>query len=80
MSEEVRKSIICLLNKKKEEFFQRLRHWRDKAWRELQDREKSGELREDDKFRGRDKLDELTKEFREKMDELAEIKEQEIRG
>lgn len=80
LSEEVRKSMISLLNKKKEEFFQRLRHLRDKAWKELQDREKTGEIREDDKFRGRDKLDDLTKDFREKMDELAETREKEIKG
>ncbi|MCL5011152.1 MAG: ribosome-recycling factor [Patescibacteria group bacterium] len=80
LTAESRQSLIQLLNKKKEEFFQVLRHHRDKAWKEIQDGFAKGEIREDDKFKGRDKLDETTKEFREKMEGMAENKEKEIKG
>ena len=37
-----------------------------------------GEIGEDDKFRGRKKLDELIKEYNEKVDKMLEQKEEEI--
>ena len=69
-----------MLMKKKEESFQELRRLRDKAWKDIQDKFTKGEIREDDKFKGRDKLDESVRDFREKMDEIAERKEKEILG
>jgi len=80
LTEENRHNLIKLLDKAKEETFQVLRHFRDKAWKELQDMCAEGELREDDKFKGRDKLDEATREFREKIEEIARSKETEIKG
>jgi len=44
----------------------------------MQDKGQTGELREDDKFKGRDKLDEFTREQRDKMEEIAINKEKEI--
>ena len=80
LTEESRQNVIKLLDKMKEEAFQILRRFRDKAWKEIQDACTKGELREDDKFKGRDKLDETTREYREKMEEIAKRKEEEIRG
>ena len=59
LTSEIREQMVKLLNKTKEEFFQGLRHLRDSAWKKLQ----SPEIREDDKFKGRDKLDETVKGF-----------------
>lgn len=73
---EIREEMVRLLNKKKEEFYQQLRDKRDKAWKSLQ----NPEIREDDKFRGRDKLDEAARDYREKLEEIAKRKEEEIRG
>jgi len=80
LTEDSRKNIVHILNKTKEDFFQGLRHLRDKAWKMLQDKEKSGEIREDDKFKGRDKLDEMVRDLRDKMDEASLTKEKEILG
>ncbi len=80
LTEESRQNVIKLLDKMKEEAFQVLRRFRDKAWKDMQDACVRGELREDDKFRGRDKLDETTREYREKMEEIAKRKEEEIKG
>ena len=80
LTTESRNDLIKLLNKKKEEAFQELRRLRDKAWKDLQDEFAKGEIREDDKFKGRDKLDESVRDSREKMDEMAEKKEKEILG
>ncbi|PIU16585.1 ribosome recycling factor [bacterium (Candidatus Gribaldobacteria) CG08_land_8_20_14_0_20_39_15] len=80
LTEETRQNVIKMLDKKKEEAFQVLRHFRDKAWKEIQETCQKGELREDDKFKGKDKLDETTREFREKIEEIAKRKEEEIKG
>ncbi|MDD5750536.1 MAG: ribosome-recycling factor [Candidatus Pacebacteria bacterium] len=80
LTEETRQNVIKLLDKIKEEAFQTLRRFRDKAWKDMQDASVKGELREDDKFKGRDKLDEATRDFREKIEGIAGRKEEEIKG
>jgi len=80
LTAESRNDLIKVLNKKKEEYFQFLRKIRERAWKDLQDGFGKGEIREDDKFKGRDKLDDLVKDFREKMEEMANKKEKEILG
>jgi len=80
LSEETRQNLIQLLNKKKEEAFQVLRHIRDRAWKEIQEGFQRSEIREDDKFRGKDKLDELVREYRGKFEEMSKNKEAEIKG
>lgn len=80
LTAESRQELIKLLNKKKEDAFQELRKLRDKAWKDIQDGFTKGEIREDDKFKSRDKLDEAVRDFREKMDEMAERKEKEVLG
>ncbi|MDD5433373.1 MAG: ribosome-recycling factor [Candidatus Pacebacteria bacterium] len=80
LTAESRQDLIKLLNKKKEDAFQELRRLRDKAWKDLQEGFTKSEIREDDKFKGRDKLDEAVRDFREKMEEIADRKEKEILG
>lgn len=80
LTEESRHNLIRLLNQKKENAFQDIRRLRDRAWREIQDGFQQGEIREDDKYKGKDKLDEATREYREKIEELASNKEKEIKG
>ncbi len=80
LTTESRNDLIKLLNKKKEEAFQELRKLRDNAWKDIQAGFAKGEIREDDKFKGRDKLDEAVRDNREKMDEMASKKEKEILG
>lgn len=78
LSEEYRKNLLHLLAEKKEDVRQTIRHCREKAWREIQEKSKIGEIREDDKFRAKEKLQELIDEYNEKINEIAEKKEKEI--
>ena len=78
MSEEYRQDLLRLLSQKIEEAKKTIRHWREVAWGEIQDSFQAGEIREDDKYRGKDKLQELVDEYNEKIEELAEKKKKEI--
>ncbi len=80
LTEESRQNVIKILNKKKEAAFQDIRRLRDKAWRSIQDGFQQGEIREDDKYKGKDKLDESVREHRDKIEEMVKNKEIEIKG
>ncbi len=78
LTEESKRNLIKVLNQEKEEIFQTIRRIRDKAWKEIQDGFQNKEIREDDKFRGKDKLEDLIKDWREKIEKMAENKTKEI--
>jgi len=78
LNEETRKNLIRVLAEKKENARQTIRHWREEAWKEIQERFKEGELTEDAKFKGKDKLQELVDEYNKKIDEKTEKKRKEI--
>ena len=78
LSEEYRKDMLRLLAQKKEDARQTIRHWRKVAWDEIQDKFQAGEISEDDKYRGKDKLQELIDEYNDEIEKLVEKKEKEI--
>jgi len=78
LSEEYRKELLRLLSQKQEEARKTIRRWREEAWDEIQEKYRQGEIREDDKFRGKDELQELVNEYNEKIEEMAEKKKKEI--
>jgi len=78
LSEEYRKSLLRILSEKQEETRKTIRRWRQKAWDEIQEKTKSGEIREDDKFRAKDKLQELIDQYNKKIEEAGERKKKEI--
>jgi ribosome recycling factor len=78
LSEEYRKNLIRIISEKQEEARRTIRHWREEAWAEIQEKTKKGEIREDDKFRAKDELQELINEYNEKIEELGERKKKEI--
>ena len=78
MSEEYCKNFIRFISEKQEEAKKTIRHWREQAWDEIQEGFKNSEIREDDKFRAKDKLQELIDEFNQKIEELGERKKKEI--
>lgn len=80
LTEEIKKNLIRILNQKKEETFQDIRRLRDKTWKEIQEGFQKGEIREDDKFRGKDKLEEVVKEYKDEIEEMTERKKKEIEG
>lgn len=77
-TEENRKALNAILSEKKEESRQTIRRWREKAWSEIQEKTKEGEIREDDKFRAKDDLQDLVDKYNEKIEEKTERKKKEI--
>lgn len=78
LSEEYRKSLLRLISEKQEEARKTIRHWREEAWSEIQEKTKAGEIREDDKFRAKDELQELIDDYNKKIEEIGEKKKKEI--
>jgi len=78
LSEEYRKDLLRILAQKKEQARKTIRHWRQVIWDEIQEKFQEGEISEDDKYRGKDKLQEIVDEYNEKVEELMEKKKKEI--
>jgi len=78
LTEEYRKNLIKILNEKKEDAKRTIRYWRDKAWDEIQERTRKGEIREDDKYKAKDELQEIIDQYNKKIDDLGEKKKKEI--
>ena len=78
LTEEYRKNLIRTLSEKQEEARKTIRRWREEAWGEIQEKEKEGKIREDDKFRGKSELQKLIDEYNEKIEKIGESKKKEI--
>lgn len=78
LTEERRKELVKILNQKTEEAKISIRKIREDIWNEIQELEKSGKIGEDDKFIGKDKLQEVIDEYNEKIEEIRKKKEGEI--
>ncbi len=79
MSEERRKELIKVLGEKLEEARISIRHQREEVWKRVQSLEKEGKIREDDKFKGKEELQELIDEYNQKIEDLGKRKEEEIK-
>lgn len=78
LTEDYRKSLIRILSEKKEDARSTIRRHREEAWKETQTGFQAGEIREDDKFRTKDKLQELVDEYNKKIETMLGKKETEI--
>jgi len=78
LTEDYRKSLQRLIADKQEEARKTLRHWREEAWSEIQEKTKTGEIREDDKFRAKDELQEMIDDMVQKIEDLGEKKKKEV--
>lgn len=78
LTKEYRENLFKILSEKKENIRQTIRHWREKAWQEIQEAFKEKLIREDDKFRAKDELQKMIKEYNKKIDEICQKKEKEI--
>lgn len=78
LTAEDKEKILKVLRQLKERARESLRRNRDEAWSEIQEKQKEGELSEDEKFKAKDELEKLTKEFEEKIEEIEKKKEEEI--
>jgi len=78
LTEERRKEMVKMLNQKAEEARIAVRSVREEAWKEIQKSESEGKMSEDDKFKGKDKLQEVVDEYNKKIEEVRTKKEGEI--
>jgi len=78
LSEEYRKDLLRLISEREEQARQTVRRWRQLVWDEIQEGHKEGKIREDDKFRAKDELQDLVDEYNEKITEIGEKKKKEI--
>jgi len=78
LTEERRKDLVKLMNKKTEEARIRVRQEREDVWSEVQESTREGEMSEDDKFKAKEKLQEIVDEYNNKIEELEAKKEREI--
>jgi len=78
LNEEYRKNLIRTIAEKEEQSRRTIRKWREEVWSEIQEKTKQGEIREDDKFRAKDELQELVDDYNKKIEEMGENKKIEI--
>lgn len=78
LSEERRRELVKLVRAKTEEIRINLRRERDVVWKNIQEGAKTRTIREDEKFRLKEKLDELTHSVDEKITKFEKQKEKEI--
>ena len=80
MSEELRKELIKVVAQTEDGAKKTIRKFRDEAWSEIQEKTREGLIREDDKYKGKDKLQELVDKYNKKIDEIVDRKKAELQG
>jgi ribosome recycling factor len=80
LSSERREEFIKLVGEKSKQAKLSIRQAREVIWNQIQEMEKDGKLTEDDKYSGKDKLDELVGEYNQKIDELADEKIEKLKN
>ncbi len=78
MTEDNRRDLVKVLNQKAEEARVSVRGVREDAWKEIQALEKSGDITEDEKFKGKDDLQEVVDKYNHTIEEMRKKKEQDI--
>lgn len=78
LTEDYRKNLFKLISEKQEIAKRVMRKWRDEAWSEIQDMARLGKIREDDKFKAKDELQDLIDEYNKKIEQIGERKKKEI--
>jgi ribosome recycling factor len=80
LTEERRKMLIKLTNEKLEDARISVRKEREKIWEDIQEKEKAGDMSEDDKYQSKDELQKIVDEVNNKLEESAKRKEVEVMG
>lgn len=78
LTEERRRDLVKSLNRLAEEARIAIRTIREDAWKDIQDLEKSGGMGEDDKFHGKDALQDIVETYNIRIEELRKKKEGDI--
>ncbi len=80
LTEERRTSLIKIAKDRLEDARVALRQEREKTWKDIQEKEKAGDMSEDDKFRSKEEMEKLVAEANKMFDAMLEKKEAEIRS
>jgi len=80
LSEEFRKDLIHLVSQTQEQAKQTIRKWRNDSWAKIRDAEREKKMSEDDKFKGKKRLEEMVKDFTEQVEKMAESKTKELKN
>ena len=78
LTEDRRKALLKIVNEKQEEAKVSLRKERERVWNDIQDKERAGEISEDEKFRFKDELQKMVDGGNNSFDETVERKKKEI--
>ena len=78
LTSERRKAFIKLAKSKTEEARTRLRRTREDVWNDIQEKERAGELSEDEKFFFKDEMQKIVDEANKSFEVMLEKKEKEI--
>lgn len=78
LTEERRKELTKLLKQKTEESRVKIRRIREDIWNEIQEMEKEGQLREDDKFKAREEIQKIVDDYNKKIEDMENKKENEL--
>ncbi|MCX6713744.1 MAG: ribosome recycling factor [Candidatus Vogelbacteria bacterium] len=78
LTEERRKMLMKIVNEKLEDGRISVKKEREKIWTDIQDKEKTGEISEDEKFKAKDELQKIIDEANKKLEDMADRKEKEI--
>jgi len=80
LSEEFRNDLIRLVSQTQEQAKQTIRKWRDDAWAQIKNAEKDKKMSEDEKFKGKKKLEEMIKDFSDQVEKISENKIKELKS
>ena len=80
LSEEFRNDLIRLVSQTQEQAKQTVRKWRDDSWAQIKNAERDKKMSEDDKFKGKKKLEEMIKDFSDQIEKMTESKTKELRN
>ncbi len=80
LTEDRRKSLVKILKERLEEGRVKLRAVRDHVWKDIQDKEKAGAIREDEKFRLKDEMQKIIDTSNKNLEDQFSKKEKEILG
>ncbi len=78
LTSDYRQNLVKVISKTQEDARQAVRRIRDAVWSEVQKKEREGEIREDDKFRAKDGLQEIVDDYNKKIEESGDRKKKEI--
>jgi len=80
MTEEFRENLLRIVSEKKERAKKMIREARERVWNQIQRGFREGKISEDEKYKGKEELQDLVEEYNEKIEEIVERKIEEIKS